>query len=51
MTNTKVKTRTHTKTKILPQFKVILHNDDTNQAQVVVRRIIEFTPLKNDRSH
>ncbi len=37
---------TQEKTKTLPPFKVILHNDDVNEAEVVVKRILEFTPLE-----
>jgi ATP-dependent Clp protease adaptor protein ClpS len=33
------------KTKRLPPFKVILHNDDVNEMTQVVKTIVELTPL------
>jgi len=34
----------------LPPFKVLLHNDDVNDVQFVVRSIVELTPLKLERA-
>jgi ATP-dependent Clp protease adaptor protein ClpS len=36
--------------KPLPQFKVILHNDDFNEMRYVVRTIIELTRLDSGRA-
>ncbi len=30
----------------LPPFKLILHNDDVNEMDIVVRTIVELTPLQ-----
>jgi len=32
--------------KLMPQWKVLLHNDDVNELGFVVRTIMELTPLK-----
>ncbi len=45
-TNMDTEMTTQNKVKTLPPFKVILHNDDVNQAVDVVKRILEFTPLE-----
>lgn len=34
----------------LPPWKVLLHNDDVNDVQFVVRSIVELTPLKLERA-
>lgn len=34
------------KTKLLPQWKVLLHNDDVNDATVIVERLQSITHLK-----
>ena len=34
----------------LPPYKVILHNDDVNEAIYVVRTILELTPLSRERA-
>jgi ATP-dependent Clp protease adaptor protein ClpS len=36
--------------KILPRWKVLLHNDDKNVATYVVESIIEITPLKKEEA-
>lgn len=36
------------KTKQLPPYKVLLHNDDTNTAIHVVKSIVELTTLNED---
>lgn len=36
---------TENKTKTLPPYKVILHNDNINSAPIVVERIVQFCPL------
>ena len=33
------------KTKLLPPFKVLLHNDDVNDVEHVIRSILRLTPL------
>jgi ATP-dependent Clp protease adaptor protein ClpS len=38
------------KTEHLPPFKVLLHNDDQNEALYVVRTIMELTPLQKERA-
>lgn len=40
----KTNTDKDNKTKQLPRFKVLLHNDDENQATDIVDRIREFLP-------
>lgn len=49
--NTATKTRqkpepTKTTPKQLPQYKVLLHNDDVNEFGYVIATIIELTPIK-----
>ncbi len=34
----------------LPPFRVLLHNDDVNDVEHVVRSITELTPLKKDEA-
>ncbi len=34
----------------LPQWKVILHNDPINDAEVIVKRVVEFTPLSEQEA-
>lgn len=41
---------TDNKTKTLPPYKVILHNDDVNSAPIVVQKIVEFTPLNLEQA-
>jgi ATP-dependent Clp protease adaptor protein ClpS len=36
------------KPRLLPPFKVILHNDDKNTMEDVIAAIIELTPLKKE---
>lgn len=42
---TQTKNRPMTKTRTLPPVNVILHNDNINDASVVVQRIMEFVRL------
>lgn len=34
----------------LPPFRVLLHNDDTSEAEWVVASIVELTPLRMERA-
>jgi ATP-dependent Clp protease adaptor protein ClpS len=34
----------------LPPFKVLLHNDDKNAVDFVIRTIVELTPLNEDQA-
>lgn len=40
------KTKKPSNTKLLPQYKVILHNDPVNTADGVVNRIVELTHME-----
>ncbi len=37
--------------KQLPQWKVLLHNDDVNERGFVVRTIVELTPLQEQEAY
>lgn len=37
-------------TKMLPLWKVLLHNDDKNPMEDVIKAIIELTPLKKEEA-
>lgn len=39
------KPKSDTKTKLPPQYKVLLHNDDVNHFDYVILRIVQLTPL------
>jgi len=39
-----------TPTKMLPLWKVLLHNDDKSLAEDVINTIIELTPLKKEEA-
>lgn len=43
--STTTDTSTDQKVKLLPQFKVILHDDDVNEGPVVAKKVQEFTSL------
>lgn len=49
-TSTVANTRTDRKVRHLPQYRVILENDDVNDGEVVVRRIVEFTSLESQEA-
>jgi ATP-dependent Clp protease adapter protein ClpS len=34
----------------LPQFRVVLHNDDVNQVEDVIRTLTRLTPLSKERA-
>jgi ATP-dependent Clp protease adaptor protein ClpS len=44
-TRSGTKTWTEQQTRLLPQYKVLLHNDEVNEASYVVRSLIEITHL------
>jgi ATP-dependent Clp protease adaptor protein ClpS len=48
--NTKTSTDTKNNTKELPLWKVILLNDNINQAVVVVDHVYSLTPLKKEEA-
>lgn len=47
---TTVETPKKTPPKILPPWKVLLHNDDKNSAIFVVASLVELTPLKEEEA-
>src|SRR5580658_3955509 len=36
---------------LLPQWKVLLHNDDKNEFLFVIRTVMELTPLKEQEAY
>lgn len=44
-TNTAVEPRQEERTRLLPPYRVILHNDDVNAFEYVILTILELTPL------
>ncbi len=44
-TSTATKTRNQPRTRQLPPYKVLLHNDDVNEINYVVRTVMELTHL------
>ena len=43
-------TVTQERTRLLPPFKVLLHNDDVNTVEHVVLAILKLTPLKEQEA-
>ena len=44
--NTITESQTQRSTRTLPPYKVVLHNDDVNTFDHVIRTILKITPLK-----
>lgn len=47
---TKPETQSEQKTRQLPPYRVILHNDDVNTFEHVIRAILKLTPLNEEEA-